>query len=385
MAAIPVEFSEQEALAVFRQKKAEHERELARAEQKKHASLKIVRYEHRHDSRGSLTQVEHLHAKHLHDRYGDKLKEIRLAPGSSSSGFGPHMMVVNEDTQMQPSDVVDLKMPFLNTMMIPIDVPPGTSEKEIRALHQETLLSYISSLSRSAPRVATHFASDGNDSALWPLYFPESKSHIGIYRTKNPNRFFLIAAVHAGRDLANDLVSIITEPGMTAGRLAADARVRWMRKVAKRNCAGVLYGAAQALKYAVNFTTDTSAFADGIASKPLLAVPCHHTAHNTFAQCHRNKSHVVFFHGTSNSFMSTGKPLTHGGFFHGYAQGVHEYGPLTTAEMIAGDEGLGQKKHRKHRARTHRMRNKEKKRATMTHVKFEKFEQRYLPTFVVAR
>src|SRR3989338_2021966 len=324
---------EQELLRQKRQERQEDaEREASEASLRAQAIAKVDRSE-RPEEEEDLDDEAVAHSMELLRRYGKDIHAIKLAPGSSGSGLGPRVIMVKGTTKMQGADVFDMTAPFLNTGMIPLEGVKGTQE-DVRATYSAQLVRFMSTLSPHSPKVSTHFHITG-DRAPWAPFFPTKKAHVGIYF--DGKRYFLIASMHAGENLANDLAAIASEPEMTARRLAKDARIRWIQDVSSRNVKRVLYEAATALGVPVTFGRDTSAAVIGISARPNMAVTCHHSVHNSF-DIHHNGKDVSIFHRVHHKRACEGPTLTHGGHFHGYAVDHHHMGLLTTP-----------KHHKKHR------------------------------------
>ena len=320
---------EQELLRQKRQQRQDdEEREASEASLRAQAVGAIDQSEN-----DELTEEAVAHATELLRRYGKSVQSIKLAPGSSSSGMGPRVIMVKGTTKMQGADVFDMSAPFLNTGMIPLDGVRGTQE-DVRATYSAQLVKFVTTLTPHSPKVSTHFHSTG-DKAPWAPFFPTRKAHIGIYF--DGKRYYLIASMHAGENLANDLAAIANEPEMTARGLTKDARIRWIEDVSSRNVKRVLYEAATALGVPVTYGRDTSAAVHGIPARPNMAITCHHSVHNSF-DVHHNGKDVSIYHKVHHKRTCTGPTLTHGGHFHGYAVGHHHMGLLTTP-----------KHHKKHR------------------------------------
>src|SRR3989338_5680077 len=200
----PAVEEEQERLRQKRQERQEDaEREASEASLRAQAIAKVDRSE-RPEEEEDLDDEAVAHSMELLRRYGKDIHAIKLAPGSSGSGLGPRVIMVKGTTKMQGADVFDMTAPFLNTGMIPLEGVKGTQE-DVRATYSAQLVRFMSTLSPHSPKVSTHFHITG-DRAPWAPFFPTKKAHVGIYF--DGKRYFLIASMHAGENLANDLAAI---------------------------------------------------------------------------------------------------------------------------------------------------------------------------------
>src|SRR3989338_7934393 len=169
---------EQELLRQKRQERQEDaEREASEASLRAQAIAKVDRSE-RPEEEEDLDDEAVAHSMELLRRYGKDIHAIKLDPGSSGSGPGPRDTMGTRTTKMQ---------------------------EDVRATYSAQLVRFMSTLSPHSPKVSTHFHITG-DRAPWAPFFPTKKAHVGIYF--DGKRDFLIASMHAGENLANDLAAI---------------------------------------------------------------------------------------------------------------------------------------------------------------------------------
>jgi hypothetical protein len=219
----------------------------------------------------------------------------------------------------------DASSPFPTTMMAPI-----LSDSPLPADADQMLQDYVSKLPSNSPSLSAHYVLREGDAAPWPAYFPGKKAHVGVY-TCPQGKSYIIASSHAGQGLAQDLSSIVQEPSMTAGGIADDPRVDWIRSISHRNCGRLIHGAACSMGVRVAHASDHLACRDGAAALPSYALACHSSTYNGLKR-HRRGSISIYrgchHKGISRKILS----LTHGGHLHGYVANYHKMGPMATCQ-----------------------------------------------------
>lgn len=209
-----------------------------------------------------------------------------------SGGCGGHMVELHAEAPVVSALILNNDAPFANTMMCRVindhKIDAARLKERAKTNLKEMLSVFHASLPTRDhyPSIERHFdaKNPGTDKAAWLPFLYGKDSRVGVYQTSvnGVDMIFLVCNSCAGPKIAKELNDLTKDMSMTAGDFARDERIKWARRLGKRNCQRLLKLSADRLGVKIDTEADLSSFRGQYEKVSPMASPNVVTSYNTF-------------------------------------------------------------------------------------------------------